>query len=100
MPNVKSYYVYIMTNLSKTLYTGVTNDLIRRVFEHKQGVGSQFTQKYRMTRLIHFEETQDIQAALTREKQIKGWTRAKKLDLINANNPAWKDLATDWDDSK
>ena len=53
-----------------------------------------------MTRLIHFEETQDVQAALTREKQIKGWTRAKKLDLINANNPAWKDLATDWDDSK
>ena len=97
---MKSYYVYIMTNLPKTLYTGVTNDLIRRVFEHKQGVGSQFTRKYRMTHLIHFEETQDVQTALTREKQIKGWTRAKKLDLINVNNPAWKDLATDWDDSK
>ncbi len=94
---MKHYYVYIMSSRSKTLYTGVTNDLIRRVFEHKQGLGSQFTRKYRITRLVHFEDTRDVQAALTREKQIKSWTRAKKLQLIVANNPGWKDLSTDWD---
>ena len=94
---MKHYYVYIMTSRSKTLYTGVTNNLVRRVFEHKQGVGSQFTQKYRITRLVHFEDTQDVQAALTREKQIKSWTRAKKLKLIDADNPEWKDLSEDWE---
>ena len=94
---MKHYYVYIMSSRSKTLYTGVTNNLIRRVFEHKQGVGSQFTRKYRIMRLVHFEETQDVQAALTREKQIKGWTRAKKLQLIDADNPEWKDLSADWE---
>ena len=94
---MKHYYVYIMSSRSKTLYTGVTNNLILRVFEHKQGVGSQFTRKYRITRLVHFEETQDVQAALTREKQIKSWTRAKKLQLIEADNPGWKDLSTDWE---
>ncbi|MCY4133218.1 MAG: GIY-YIG nuclease family protein [Nitrospira sp.] len=94
---MKHYYVYIMSSRSKTLYTGVTNNLIRRVFEHKQGVGSQFTRKYRITRLVHFEETQDVLAALTREKQIKSWTRAKKLKLIDADNPEWKDLSEDWD---
>ena len=94
---MKHYYVYIMTSRSRTLYTGVTNNLVRRVFEHKQGVGSQFTRKYRITRLVHFEETQDVQAALTREKEIKSWTRAKKLKLIDADNPAWKDLSEDWE---
>ncbi len=94
---MKHYYVYIMSSRSKTLYTGVTNNLIRRVLEHKQGVGSQFTRKYRITRLVHFEETRDVHAALTREKQIKSWTRAKKLQLIDAGNPGWKDLSTDWE---
>ncbi len=94
---MKHYYVYIMSSRSKTLYTGVTNNLIRRVFEHKQGVGSQFTRKYRITRLVHFEETRDVWAALTREKQIKSWTRAKKLQLIDADNPEWKDLSEDWE---
>ncbi len=94
---MKHYYVYVMTSRSKTLYTGVTNNLIRRVFEHKQGVGSQFTRKYCITRLVHFEETQDVHAALTREKQIKSWTRAKKLQLIDADNPEWKDLSADWE---
>ena len=85
-----------MSTRAKTLYTGVTNDLMCRVFEHKEGVGSQFTQKYRIMRLVHFEETRDINAALTREKQIKGWTRAKKLQLIDVANREWKDLSEDW----
>ena len=74
---MKQYYVYIMTNQSGTLYTGVTNDLTRRVYEHKQGKGGQFRSRYRITRLLYFEETRDIHAALTREKQVKGGTRAK-----------------------
>ena len=92
---MKQYYVYIMTNQSGTLYTGITNNLTRRMAEHKQGVASQFTAKYRITRLIHVEKTQDVHAALAREKQIKGWTRAKKLELIEADNPEWKDLSFD-----
>jgi putative endonuclease len=94
---MKQYYVYIMTNQSGTLYTGVTNDLTRRVYEHKQGQGGQFTSRYRITRLLYFEETRDVHAALTREKQVKGWTRAKKLELINTDNPKWMDLSVEWD---
>ena len=97
---MKQYYVYMMTNKSKTLYTGVTNDLTRRVFEHQQGLGGQFTRKYRITRLVYVEDTRDVHAALTREKQIKGWTRVKKIQLIEASNPAWKDLAEDWFESE
>ncbi len=94
---MKQYYVYIMTNQSGTLYTGVTNDLARRIYEHKQGKGSQFTSKYRITQLLYFEETRDVHAALAREKQIKGWTRAKKLELIGTDNPKWDDLSVAWD---
>ncbi len=94
---MKQYYVYIMTNQSGTLYTGVTNDLIRRIYEHKQGKGGQFTLKYRITRLLYFEDTHDIHAALAREKQLKGLTRAKKLELVAKDNPKWVDLSTDWD---
>jgi len=90
---MKQYYVYIMTNPSGTLYTGVTNNLTRRMAEHKQGTASKFTAKYRITRLVYVEDTQDVHAALAREKQIKGWTRAKKLALIKAANPDWKDLS-------
>ncbi len=92
---MKRYYAYIMTNQSGTLYTGVTNNVTRRIYEHKQGVASHFTAKYRITRLLYVEETQDIHAALAREKQIKGWTRAKKLALIKSSNPHWKDLSAD-----
>ncbi|WNM58352.1 GIY-YIG nuclease family protein [Candidatus Nitrospira allomarina] len=94
---MKQYYVYIMTNQSGTLYTGITNDLIRRIYEHRQGQGGHFTSRYRITRLLYFEETRDIHAALTREKQLKGWTRTKKLELIVTVNPKWEDLSTDWD---
>jgi len=90
---VNQYYVYIMTNKSRTLYTGVTNDLERRVYEHKQKLVPGFTAKYNITRLVYFEVTQDVQAAITREKQIKGWLRSKKIALIESVNPEWKDLS-------
>ncbi len=76
---MKNYYVYIMTNYSKTLYTGVTNDLNRRVYEHKQKLIPGFTQKYNITKLVYFEETTDVTDAIAREKQIKRWLREKRL---------------------
>ncbi len=95
----KHYYVYIMTNRYNTvLYTGVTNNLLRRVWEHRNGRGSQFTSKYRVTKLVYFEETTDVRAAIAREKQIKAGSRAKKIALIESINPEWLDLAEDWYD--
>jgi putative endonuclease len=94
--DVKTYYVYIMTNRSGTLYTGVTGDLERRVYEHKHGVGSRFTAKYRIDKLLHFEVFSDIWDAIAREKQIKGWLRARKIALIESVNPNWADLSADW----
>jgi putative endonuclease len=89
----KSYCVYIMTNFTNTaLYTGVTNDLHRRVLEHKSGHGGCFTQKYHIVKLVYFECGKDVQTAITREKQIKAGSRQRKLDLINQLNPEWKDL--------
>jgi putative endonuclease len=92
----KSYYVYIMTNESNTLYIGVTNDLTKRVFEHKNKLLPGFTAKYNITRLVYFEETNDVQTAIAREKQIKGWLRKKKFALISSVNPKWEDLSSDW----
>ena len=92
----KTYFVYIMTNRSKTLYTGVTNSLIRRVHEHKMGTGSGFAAKYRLDRLVYFERFEDIRNAIKREKRIKGWLRAKKIVLIVSVNPAWRDLSREW----
>ena len=88
------YYVYILTNKNLTvLYTGVTNDLVRRVYEHKNHLDqNSFTAKYKTTRLIYFEETTDVRAALEREKQIKSWSRERKTDLIVGMNPEWRDL--------
>lgn len=93
---MKEYFVYIMTNNSKTLYTGVTDDLIRRVAEHKQGIIKGFTSKYLIKKLVYFESGRDINEALYREKQIKGWLRKKKVALIEQENPEWKDLSEDW----
>jgi putative endonuclease len=93
---VKTYYVYIMTNKTRTLYTGVTNSLDKRVAEHKLKLLPGFTSQYNITKLAYFEVFGDIRAAITREKQIKGWLRAKKVALIIAGNPAWKDLSEDW----
>jgi len=90
---MKQYYVYIMTNSSRTLYTGVTNDLVRRVHEHKEKLIKGFTQKYNITRLVYYEITSDVRAAIQREKQIKGWLRKKKTALIESVNPEWKDLS-------
>jgi len=81
-----------MTNRRGTLYAGVTNDLRRRVAQHQQGE-SVFTSRYRIGKLVYYETTQDVRAAIGREKQIKGWTRAKKVALVTATNPAWKDLS-------
>jgi putative endonuclease len=93
---MKHYYVYIMTNRSQTLYTGVTNNLQRRVYEHQQHLVAGFTSRYHITRLVYFEETSDVYAALAREKQKKGWLRAKKMALIESINPEWRDLSEDW----
>jgi putative endonuclease len=92
----RQYYVYIMASESGTLYTGVTNNLERRVYEHKNRLFPGFTDKYNITRLVYFEETSDIYSAIVREKQIKGWLRAKKVALIESINPKWKDLSADW----
>jgi putative endonuclease len=92
----KTFFVYIMTNRSKTLYTGVTNSLVRRVREHKAGSGVGFAVKYRVDRLVYFERFQDVRDAIEREKQIKGWLRRKKITLIVSVNPEWGDLSAEW----
>ena len=87
------YYVYILTNRTNTvLYTGVTNDLIRRTYEHKQSLIDRFTKRYRLHKLIHYEQFDDAKNAIEREKKIKGWTRAKKNSLISLSNSKWIDL--------
>ncbi len=96
MSHEKNYYVYIMSSLSRTLYTGVTNDLVRRVLEHKNKLIPGFTKKYNITSLVYFEDGNDIASAILREKQIKGMLRKKKIALIEAENPEWLDLAADW----
>lgn len=93
---MRTYWVYIMASRSRVLYTGVTNDLARRVSEHKQSLISGFTQRYRITRLVSFEEYTDIRDAIAREKQIKGWVRSRKIKLIEERNPRWDDLAAKW----
>ena len=94
--STNQYYVYIMTNKSGTLYTGVTNNLEKRVFQHKHHLVKGFTKKYNITKLIYYEVTSDVRSAIAREKQIKGWLRRKKIALIESMNPEWKDLAEGW----
>ncbi len=96
MVKMSSFYVYILTNTRDgTLYTGVTNNLIRRVYEHKSGGIEGFTKKYKTNKLVYFEETPDVQSAITREKRIKKWRRSWKIELIEKNNPQWRDLYYD-----
>ena len=90
---MSDYYVYIMSNRTHVLYIGITNDLERRVAEHKDDKGTGFTHKYHLTRLVYFELYQDVRDAIAREKQLKGWKREKKLSLIEALNPQWSDLS-------
>jgi putative endonuclease len=85
-----------MSNKSRSLYTGVTNDLERRIYEHKQKLVPGFTAKYNITCLVYFEVTEDVGAAIAREKQIKGWLRIKKIALIESMNPKWTDLSARW----
>ena len=90
------YYVYIMTNKSRTLYVGVTNDLERRVYEHKQKLIKGFTSKYNINKLVWYETFPDIQQAIEGEKRLKGWLRSKKIALVESRNPNWEDLSRQW----
>ncbi len=92
---MRDYYVYVTSSHRGTLYTGVTNSLSRRLGEHKQKLVHGFTTRYRVTKLVYFESTPDVLSAIAREKQIKGWRRSKKVDLIESVNSTWEDLGTD-----
>jgi putative endonuclease len=92
----RTYFVYIMTNASGTLYTGVTNDLKRRVYEHKNRLIPGFTSRYRIDRLLWYESCDDIRSAIAREKQIKRWRRSKKVARVAEANPSWQDLSLEW----
>ncbi len=89
---MRLFFVYIMASRSRTLYTGITNDLRRRVYEHKQGLIPGFTARYKITKLVYFETTANPLAAIAREKQIKSWRRDKKIALIESANAEWEDL--------
>lgn len=89
----KTYFVYIMMSFKGVLYIGVTSDLERRVYEHRNGLLEGFTRKYRCKYLVYFEEGADVMAAIAREKEIKGWKRSKKLELMYRMNPDLKDLS-------
>ena len=94
---INTYYTYMMTNYTnRVLYTGVTNDLERRVREHKSGLIPGFTQKYRCKKLVYFESFSDVEQAIRREKLIKEYSRDKKNQLVNNVNPEWKDLSEGW----
>ncbi|NTV66870.1 MAG: GIY-YIG nuclease family protein [Chlorobaculum sp.] len=94
---MKNYNVYIVASKRNgTLYTGVTNDLERRIYEHKNKLVTGFTSSYDVNRLVYFESCSNVQVAIEREKQIKGWTRKRKLALIESANPDWKDLSEEW----
>src|SRR5271167_4554524 len=93
----KHYYVYIITNPSRTLYTGMTNNLRRRIDEHKRKLVPGFTARYNITRLVYFAVFEDVRNAIDCEKKVKSWTRAKRVALVESKNPNWDDLSRDWD---
>ena len=90
-----NYYVYVMASWKKVLYIGVTNNLTRRVWQHRSGAIEGFTTRYNITRLVHIETYPDPTSAIAREKELKGWLRAKKIALIESSNPTWRDLCSD-----
>ena len=92
----KRYYVYIMASRSLNLYTGITNNIQSRALDHKEGIIKGFTKRYKINRLVYFEVLHDVRIAIRREKQIKSWTRSKRITLIQSQNPTWIDLAADW----
>jgi putative endonuclease len=97
MPEKHLYYVYLLTNKNdKVMYIGITGNLKKRVFEHKTKTVPGFTAKYNVNKLVYFEETHDVQAAIAREKELKKWRREKKNNLVVADNPDWKDLSDGW----
>ena len=97
MTTSRQYYVYILANRTRRLYTGVTNDLQRRIYEHKHHLNEGFTKRYNIDRLVYYETTPDVKAAIARERQIKGRLRARKIALIESTNPEWKDLSAEWE---
>jgi len=97
MREERRYFVYFMTNPSRTLYTGITNNLRRRVRDHKEKRVDGFTARYNISRLVYFESFIDVRNAIDREKRIKAWTRAKRVALIESINPKWDDLSREWD---
>ncbi len=93
----RSYFVYILTNqTNRVLYIGVTNDLHRRTYEHQNKTADGFTKRFNLNKLVYFEHTGSIEAAILYEKKLKGWKRQKKIDLITQQNPAWRDLSGDF----
>ncbi|MDH3542338.1 MAG: GIY-YIG nuclease family protein [Desulfobulbales bacterium] len=93
----RTYYVYLLTNWNnKVIYVGITNDLERRIYEHKEKFVKGFTEKYNVNKLVYYEQTPDINAALNREKEIKKWRREKKNRLVVNTNPLWRDLSEDF----
>ena len=92
----KWYYVYIVANRSKTLYIGITSKLHLRIFQHKTGTFKGFTSDYKINRLVYWEQFKNVNRAIAREKQLKGWRRIKKIQLIVSMNPTWNDLASEW----
>ncbi len=97
---MREYFVYIMASASRVLYIGVTNSLARRVFEHQQKLIPGFSAKYNVVGLVYFESFDDIRDAIAREKQLKGWRREKKVDLIESMNPQWRDLSENWQNDR
>lgn len=94
---MKTYYIYMIANKSNTvLYIGVTNNLERRIFEHKHKIIKGFSSKYNLTKLVYYEEYSDITTAIAREKHLKGWRRSRKNGLVETVNPEWKDLTDEW----
>ena len=97
---MRHFYVYILASKSRALYTGITSDLWRRLWEHKNNAFPGFTSSYRVYRLVYFETFKYVDNAIKREKQIKGWLRAKKVALIEAENPTWEDFSAEWINGK
>lgn len=92
---MRQFYVYLLASHSRRLYIGVTNDLLRRIAEHRDGM-CEFTSRYQITRLVYFETSGNVLSAIAREKELKGWVRRRKVELIEKHNPFWRDLAEGW----
>jgi putative endonuclease len=93
---MRTYFIYILSNHSRSIYIGVTNNLTRRVFQHRLGLADSYTRKFRIHRLVYFETTNNITGAIEREKVLKRWPRARKIKLIERQNYGWRDLSVDW----